>query len=51
MFSYDTALSASPMQLKALMALLGDEGKGHVLFGSDFSECAYEGDSVLHKAA
>ena len=35
-FYYDTALSSSEMHLRALMALLGEEGKGHVLFGSDY---------------
>nr|POE48874.1 6-methylsalicylic acid decarboxylase [Quercus suber] len=35
-FYYDTALSSSPMDLRALTALLGDEGRSHVLFGSDF---------------
>lgn len=36
MFYFDTALSSSPMHLKALMALLGDQGKDRVLFGTDF---------------
>lgn len=36
MFYFDTALSSSPMHLKALVALLGDDGKDKVLFGSDF---------------
>ena len=35
-FYYDTALSSSPMSLQALMALLGEEGKDKVLFGSDY---------------
>lgn len=35
-FYYDTALSSSPMHLKALMALLGEEYRDHVLFGTDF---------------
>ena len=35
-FYYDTALSSSPMLLKGLFALLGKEGRGNVLFGSDF---------------
>jgi predicted TIM-barrel fold metal-dependent hydrolase len=35
-FYYDTALSSSPMLLKGLFALLGKEGRGKVLFGSDF---------------
>ena len=35
-FYYDTALSSSPMALKGLFALLGKEGRGKVLFGSDF---------------
>ncbi|KAK3691313.1 hypothetical protein LTR37_018719 [Vermiconidia calcicola] len=35
-FYYDTALSSSPMHLKALVALLGEVGKDHVLFGTDF---------------
>lgn len=35
-FFYDTALSSSPMHLRALMALLGSDGKSHVIFGSDF---------------
>lgn len=36
MFYYDTALSSSPMHLKALVALLGENGRDHVLFGTDF---------------
>lgn len=36
MFYYDTALSSSEMSLGGLMALLGEEGRGQVLFGSDF---------------
>lgn len=35
-FYYDTALSSSPMHLKALKALLGEEAKDHILFGTDF---------------
>jgi len=35
-FYYDTALSSSTMVLKGLVALLGEEGRGRVLFGSDF---------------
>lgn len=35
-FYYDTALSSSKMNLGPLMALLGEEGMGQVLFGSDF---------------
>ena len=35
-FYYDTALSSSPMHLKALVALLGEEGKEKILFGSDY---------------
>jgi predicted TIM-barrel fold metal-dependent hydrolase len=35
-FYYDTALSSSPMALRGLVALLGEEGRGRVLFGSDF---------------
>ena len=42
MFYYDTALSSSPMHLKALMALLGEEGKDHVLFGSDYPNASVE---------
>ena len=35
-FYYDTALSSSPMHLKALKALLGESQKDHLLFGTDF---------------
>ena len=35
-FYYDTALAGSAMSLGGLMALLGEEGRGRVLFGSDF---------------
>ena len=35
-FWYDTALSSSEMSSRGLMALLGEEGRGRVLFGSDF---------------
>lgn len=35
-FYYDTAAASSPMHLKALLALLGEDKKSHVLFGSDF---------------
>ena len=41
-FYYDTALSSSAMSLGALMALLGEEGRGHVLFGSDFPNAPAE---------
>lgn len=40
LFYYDTAFSSNPMHLKALYALLGPVGRGQVLFGSDFFECA-----------
>lgn len=36
LFYFDTALSSSAMNLSALTALLGDEYRHHVLFGSDF---------------
>ena len=36
MFYYDTALSSSPMHLKTLVELLGEENMDHVLFGTDF---------------
>ena len=42
-FYYDTALSSSPMALKALMALLEEEGKDHVLFGTDFPNAPTKG--------
>lgn len=35
-FGYDIALSPSPTHMGALKALLGEEGKDHILFGSDF---------------
>lgn len=35
-FYYDTALSSGPVVLKGLFELLGREGRGRVLFGSDF---------------
>lgn len=35
-FYYDTALSSSPMHLQALNALLGEECKDRILFGSDY---------------
>lgn len=41
-FYYDTALSSSEMNLGALRALLGEEGRGHVLFGSDFPNAPEE---------
>lgn len=41
-FYFDTALASSPMCLKGLFALLGDEGRGHVLFGSDFPNAPVE---------
>ncbi|GAB1734813.1 hypothetical protein NU195Hw_g1445t1 [Hortaea werneckii] len=41
-FYYDTAAASSPMHLKALFALLGKEGKSHVLFGSDFPNAPAE---------
>ena len=41
-FWYDTALSSSKMNLGALRALLGEEGRGKVLFGSDFPNAPEE---------
>lgn len=41
-FYFDTAAASSPMHLKALFALLGKEGKSHVLFGSDFPNAPTE---------
>lgn len=41
-FYYDTALSSSPMHLRGLYALLGPEGRGKVLFGSDFPNAPEE---------
>jgi hypothetical protein len=41
-FYYDTALSSSATSLGALMVLLGEEGRGHVLFGSDFPNAPAE---------
>ncbi|KAI7159861.1 amidohydrolase family protein [Hortaea werneckii] len=41
-FYYDTAAASSPMHLKALFALLGNQGKSHVLFGSDFPNAPAE---------
>ncbi|KAF2773430.1 hypothetical protein EJ03DRAFT_347936 [Teratosphaeria nubilosa] len=38
-FYYDTALSSSPMQMKALKELLKGGAENHVMFASDFSEC------------
>lgn len=35
-FYYDTALASSAMSLGALMALLGEDKRDHVLFGTDF---------------
>lgn len=35
-FYFDTALSSSLMHLNALTALLGEDGKSHILFGSDY---------------
>jgi hypothetical protein len=32
-FYYDTALSSSAMSLRGLRASLGEEARGHVLFG------------------
>jgi predicted TIM-barrel fold metal-dependent hydrolase len=41
-FYFDTALSSSPMVLEALSALLGETGRGKVLFGSDFPNAPVE---------
>lgn len=41
-FYFDTALSSSPMNLRALMALLGEQRKDHILFGSDFPNAGDE---------
>lgn len=41
-FYYDTAAASSPMHLKALFALLGEERKDRVLFGSDFPNAPTE---------
>jgi len=35
-FYYDTALSSSPMQLNAVVSLLGPDKLDHILFGTDF---------------
>lgn len=35
-FCYDIALSASPVQLAALLAFVGPEGRSRILYGSDF---------------
>lgn len=45
-FYYDTALSSSAMSLGALRALLGEEGRGRVLFGSDFPNAP--GESIAY---
>ena len=45
-FYFDTALSSSPMSLKALYALLGEEARSHVLFGSDFPNAP--GESIAY---
>lgn len=45
-FYFDTALSSSPMSLKALYALLGEEARSHVLFGSDFPNAP--GESIKY---
>ena len=42
MFYFDTALSSSPMHMNALMALLGKQGKDHILFGTDFPNAPTE---------
>jgi predicted TIM-barrel fold metal-dependent hydrolase len=41
-FWFDTALSSGPGCLKGLLALLGEEARGHVLFGSDFPNAPAE---------
>jgi predicted TIM-barrel fold metal-dependent hydrolase len=41
-FYFDTALSSSPMVLKALNALIGQAGRDKVLFGSDFPNAPVE---------
>lgn len=46
-FYYDTALSSSPMSLKALYALLGSEARSHVLFGSDYPNAPEESISYF----
>ena len=48
-FYYDTALSSSPMHVKAMMALLGEERKDHVLFGTDFPNAPW--DSIEYYTA
>lgn len=42
-FYYDTALSSSPMALSALVELLAENARDHVLFGSDFPNAPTEG--------
>jgi predicted TIM-barrel fold metal-dependent hydrolase len=41
-FYFDTALSSSPIVLRGLHALLGEAGRGRVLFGSDFPNAPTE---------
>lgn len=49
MFYFDTALSSSPMAMKALTTLLGEEGKDHILFGTDFPNAPTEGIEYITK--